>query len=77
MQIANANYQIDATQLTNNNAFNLVTTDNGDGTFTHTFVGLVDIPAFGALPGGNVQWNGVNFGFAPESDGLASGTGGA
>ena len=77
VQIANANYQIDATQLTNNNAFNLVTTDNGDGTFTHTFVGLVDIPAFGALPGGNVQWNGVNFGFAPESDGLASGTGGA
>ena len=75
-QIANANYELDAAQLTNNAAFDLVSVDNGDGTFTHTFVGLVDIPPFASIPGGAIQWNSVNFGFAPTSDGLVTGTGG-
>ena len=76
-QIANANYELDETQLTNNGAFDLVTTNNPDGTFTHTFIGQIDIPPFSALPGGAIQANGVDLGVTPTSDGLVTGTGGA
>lgn len=76
VQIANATYQIDETQLTNSTAFDLVTTNNPGGTFTHTFIGAVDIPAFAGLPGGNIAWNGVDFGVIPTSDGIETGTGG-
>ena len=76
VQIANASYNLDETQLTNNGAFDLITTTNPDGTFTHTFVGLVDIPAFSGIPGGAIQWNGVNFGTTPTSEGIQTGTGG-
>ena len=46
---------------------------NPDGTYNHLFVGINTIPPFGALPGGSIQWNGVNFGFTPTSDGLEVG----
>ena len=46
---------------------------NPDGTYNHLFVGTGTIPPFSGLPGGAIQWNGVNFGFNPTSDGLTTG----
>ncbi len=69
--IANANYQIDATQLTNQSAFIYSEVDNGNGTYDHIFTGTSAIANFGGIPGGNIEWTGVNFGFTPTSNGLS------
>lgn len=73
VEIENANYNIDAQQLSNQDAFELTTTQNADGTFNHLFVGTSPIAAFSGIPGGNIEWFGVNFGFRPSSDGFTSG----
>jgi len=74
VQIENANYDLDPTQLTNQSAFTLTTTKNADGTFNHLFVGTEPIPAYGGIPGGNIEWSRVNFGQAATSDGFVAGT---
>jgi len=66
--ISNATYEIDATQITNNNLFVHAQINNGDGTFDHTFTGSGGIPAFGSLP--NFEWQGVNFGDPISSEGI-------
>ncbi|QLG44016.1 C-type lectin domain-containing protein [Costertonia aggregata] len=71
VQITNADYQLDPTQLSNQSAFDYSEIDNGDGTFDLILTGTSSIPAFGGIPGGNIQWSGVNFGFNPSSDGIS------
>ncbi|WP_350285377.1 hypothetical protein [uncultured Croceitalea sp.] len=71
VRITNADYQIDASQLTNQSAFTYSEIDNGDGTYDLIFTGTSAIAAFGGIPGGNIQWSGVNFGFDPSSDGIS------
>ena len=67
-QVFNAEYQIDASQITNNNLFVHTQVDNGDGTYNHIFTGTSGIPAFSNLP--NFEWIGVNFGGPVSSDGI-------
>lgn len=67
VQIQNATYVLDASQLTNQSAFELFSTDNGDGTYDYLFVGTSDIERFSGIPGGNIEWHGVNFGEAIKS----------
>ncbi|KPM30235.1 C-type lectin domain protein [Croceitalea dokdonensis DOKDO 023] len=71
VRITNANYQLDPLQLTNQAAFNYSEVDNGNGTFDLILTGTGPIPGFGGIPGGNIQWSGVNFGFTPTSDGIS------
>lgn len=73
VKIENANYKIAAENLTNNSAFELITTENQDGTYDHLFVGTSSIGAFQGIPGGNIEWRGVNFGFDAKSDGFIVG----
>ena len=68
--ITNADYQLDPSQLTNQSAFSYSESNNGDGTYNHTFQGTISIPALSQLPGNNIEWPGVNFGFDPASDGI-------
>ena len=70
VEIANANYNLNQSQLTNNTAFNLVTTTNPDGTFNHLFVGTSTIPPFSGL---NIEAPAINFGFNPTSSGITVG----
>ena len=67
-RIFNADYTLDATQITNNNLFVHTQIDNGDGTFDHVFNGTGGIPGFSGLP--NFEWPGVNFGGSISSDGI-------
>ncbi|WP_396637472.1 C-type lectin domain-containing protein [Maribacter sp. R77961] len=68
--ITNADYQLDASQLTNPSAFVYTEIDNGNGTYDYTFTGTSPLPPFSQIPGGNIEWPGVNFGFDPSSDGI-------
>ncbi|MBS9463147.1 hypothetical protein KIM67_12060, partial [Flagellimonas sp. 389] len=68
-RITNANYQIDETQLSNQSLFTYVEEDNGNGTFNHVFQGTNSVAPFSGI-GGSIEWSGVNFGFAPSSDGI-------
>uniref|UniRef100_UPI0013D64748 C-type lectin domain-containing protein n=1 Tax=Flagellimonas sp. HSM57 TaxID=2654675 RepID=UPI0013D64748 len=68
-RIINANYQIDETQLSNQSLFTYVEVDNGDGTYNHIFQGTNAVAPFSGI-GGNIEWSGVNFGFAPSSNGI-------
>ncbi len=68
--VADANYQIDPTQLTNQGAFTYSELDNGNGTYDHIFTGTSAIANFGGIPGGNIEWTGVNFGFNTTSSGI-------
>ena len=62
VEILGADYKLDASQLTNSDNFDLTVTENADGTYNYLFVGTSPISAFGQLPGGNIEWQGVNFG---------------
>jgi len=68
--ITNADYQLDTSQLTNPSAFVYTEIDNGNGTYNHIFTGTSPLAAFSQIPGGNIEWPGVNFGFDPGSDGI-------
>jgi len=67
-RISNASYELDVSQITNNNLFVFVQVDNGNGTYDHIFTGIGAIPAFSTLP--NFEWPGVNFGGPISSDGI-------
>jgi hypothetical protein len=67
-RISNASYELDVSQITNNNLFVYTQIDNGDGTYDHIFTGTGGIAAFSSLP--NFQWQGVNFGGPISSDGI-------
>ncbi len=71
IRINNANYQLNASQLTNQSAFTYSAVNNGNGTFNLILKGTSAIPAFGSIPGGNIEWSGVNFGFSPTSSGIS------
>jgi hypothetical protein len=71
IRINNANYQLNASQLSNQSAFTYSAVDNGNGTFNLILKGTSAIPAFGSIPGGNIEWSGVNFGFSPTSGGIS------
>lgn len=71
VRINNANYQLNVSQLSNQSAFTYTEIDNGNGTFNLILKGTSAIPAFGSIPGGNIQWSGVNFGFNPTSSGIS------
>lgn len=73
VQITNATYNLDADLLSNNLAFELTTTMNDDGTYNHLFVGTSAIAGYGGIPGGNIEWFGVNFGGPVTSDGFQHG----
>lgn len=62
--IKGANYKLDVSQLTNQDAFVLHTSVNDDGTIDYLFEGTSAIRPFGGIDGGNVEWHGVNFGQA-------------
>ena len=68
VQITNADYQIDPTQLTNQSLYEYSEINNGDGTFDLIFTGTGPISSNSSPSGGNIQiqWNGVNFGFNPS-----------
>ena len=68
--ISNADYQLDPSQLSNQSAFSYSVINNGNGTYNHIFQGTTPIPALSQLPGNNIEWPGVNFGFDPASDGI-------
>ncbi|MGB3151335.1 MAG: C-type lectin domain-containing protein [Maribacter sp.] len=68
--ITNADYQLVYSQLSNQSAFTYADTNNGDGTFDLVLTGTSPIAPFSGIPGGNIQWPGVNFGFNPDSDGI-------
>ena len=67
VQIQEADYKIDASQLTNSDAFEFSFTENSNGTFNYTFTGTQPIEAFSGITGGNIEWRGVNFEFNPSS----------
>ena len=71
VRITNANYQLNPSLLSNQSAFNYMEVDNGNGTFDIILSGTSPIPAWGSIPGGNIDWPGVNFGFSPTSDGIS------
>ncbi|MDC6406125.1 MULTISPECIES: C-type lectin domain-containing protein [Maribacter] len=71
VQIPNADYQLNVSQLSNQGAFTYSQLDNGDGTFDLTLTGTGPIAPYGGIPGGNIQWSGVNFGFDPTSNGIS------
>ncbi|MEA1786789.1 PA14 domain-containing protein [Arenibacter sp. GZD96] len=71
VRITNANYQLNPVLLSNPSAFVYSEEDNGDGTYNLIITGTTAIPAWGSIPGGNIEWSGVNFGFTPTSDGIS------
>jgi hypothetical protein len=70
VRILNANYQLNYAQLSNQSAFTYSDTDNGDGTYDLVLTGISPIAPYSGIPGGNIEWPGVNFGFNPDSDGI-------
>lgn len=71
VRITNANYQLNPSLLSNQLAFVYSEVDNGNGTFDIKLTGTTAIPAWGGIPGGNIDWPGANFGFSPTSDGIS------
>ncbi len=71
VRIENANYQLNPAQLSNQTAFTYTEIDNGNGTYDITLSGTSSIQAFSSIPGGNIEWPGVNFGFNPTSNGIS------
>lgn len=70
VRILNADYQLNVSQLSNQAAFSYSEVDNGDGTYNLIVTGTNPIAAWSGIPGGNIQWSGVNFSFNPDSDGI-------
>lgn len=70
VRIRNADYQLVYAQLSNQSAFTYADIDNGDGTYDLILTGSLPIPPWSGIPGGNIQWPGVDFGFDPDSDGI-------
>lgn len=70
VRITNADYQLNYAQLSNQSAFTYTDIDKGDGTYDLILTGTGPIAPFSGIPGGNIQWPGVNFGFNPDSDGI-------
>ena len=66
--IANANYTIDPSTVSNNSDFTYTEIDNGDGTYDLILTSTGGVNPFGTT--NNYQINGVNFGFDPMSDGI-------
>ncbi|WP_158975861.1 hypothetical protein [Cellulophaga sp. L1A9] len=71
VRINNANYQLNPTQLSNQSAFTYTEVDNGNGTYNLILTGTSAIQAYSSIPGGNIEWSGVNFGFTPTSNGIS------
>ena len=71
VRITNANYQLDPTQLTNQSAFVYTEVANPNGTFNLTLTGTSSIAPFSGIPGGNIEWQGVNFGQKISSDDIS------
>lgn len=71
VRIPNANYQLNPTQLSNQAAFTYSEIDNGNGTYNLILTGTAPIAPWSGIPGGNIQWSGVNFGFNPASNGIS------
>ncbi|MFS4417090.1 C-type lectin domain-containing protein [Maribacter sp. 2307ULW6-5] len=71
VRISNANYQLVPSQLSNPSAFTYSEIDNGDGTYDLILSGTGPIAPWSGIPGGNIAWPGVNFGFNPTSGGIA------
>lgn len=71
VRIPNADYQLNVSQLSNQGAFTYTEIDNGNGTFDLKLTGTGPIAPWSGIPGGNIQWSGVNFGFDPTSNGIS------
>jgi hypothetical protein len=70
VRIANADYQLNPTQLSNQSAFTYAEVDNGNGTYNLILTGTAPIAPWSGIQGGNIEWPGVNFGYNPDSDGI-------
>ncbi|PIB39508.1 C-type lectin domain-containing protein [Maribacter sp. 4G9] len=70
VRIANADYQLNVSQLSNQAAFTYSEIDNSNGTYNLILTGTAPIAPYGGIPGGNIQWTGVNFGYDPSSAGI-------
>ncbi|ASV31827.1 C-type lectin domain-containing protein [Maribacter cobaltidurans] len=71
VRITNADYQLNASQLSNQSAFVYTEVDNNDGTYDLILSGTGPIAPYGSIPGGNIEWSGVNFGYNPSSNGTS------